>query len=142
MDVPRLLEGGVTGQFMALLVNDEHHGAARALEGLDIFYDTCARCPDLVLATTAADIRTAKAQGRVAALLALESSDALEGQLSSLRMFYRLGIRSISLPAACATGLLASSGGRGEAVGFGRQVVQEAERLGMLLNISYCRRPG
>ncbi|MGI6209883.1 MAG: dipeptidase [Anaerolineae bacterium] len=145
VDVPRLLEGGVTGQFMALLVNDEHHGAARALEGLDIFYDTCARCPDLVLATTAADIRTAKAQGRVAALLALESSDALEGQLSSLRMFYRLGIRSISLTHnvrnRAADGILEAGTGGGLSE-FGRQVVQEAERLGMLLDISHLSPAG
>ncbi|MHB0879088.1 MAG: membrane dipeptidase, partial [Anaerolineae bacterium] len=64
IDVPRLLEGGVTCQFMAMLVNDEHHGAAKALAGVDSFLDACGRCPDLVPATTAADVVAAKAAGR------------------------------------------------------------------------------
>ena len=56
VDVPRLLEGGVTAQFMALCITDEHRGATTALAGIDNLFSALARCPELMLATTAAAI--------------------------------------------------------------------------------------
>lgn len=145
VDVPRLLDGGVTCQFMAMLVNDEHRGASRALAGLDILHSAMERCPDLLLATRAADIRAAKAAGKVAALLALESSDALEGEVAALRPFHRLGVRSLGLTHnrrnRAADGILDIGTGGGLS-SFGREVVREMNRLGMLLDISHLTPAG
>jgi membrane dipeptidase len=148
VDVPRLLQGGVTAQFMALCVNDEHHGAAQALIGLDSFLSAYNRCPDMLLATKAEHIQAAKATGKVAMLLALESSDALEGEIACLRQFYRLGIRAMSLTHnprnRAADGVAEVVDGRrgGGLSAFGRELVQEMNRLGMIVDIAHLAPAG
>ncbi|MGQ9554120.1 MAG: dipeptidase [Anaerolineae bacterium] len=145
VDVPRLLEGGVTAQFMALCITDEHRGAVTALAGMDSLFSALARCLELTLATTAADIRQAKANGKVAAILALESSDALEGELGALRMFYRLGLRCLSLTHnlrnRAGDGIFEIETGGGLSA-FGRDLVVEANRLGILLDLSHLSPAG
>lgn len=145
VDVPRLLEGGVTGQFMALLVNDERGGTARALEGLDLLYDAVDRCPSLTLATRAEHLRAAKEAGRVAAVVHIEGSDALEGRLSTLRMLHRLGVRSLGLThnarnrAGDGIDEAATGGGLSS---FGKAIVAEMDRLGILVDISHLSPAG
>jgi len=145
VDVPRLLEGGVTGQFMALLVNDERGGAARALEGIDLLYNAIERSRSLTLATRAEHLREAKAAGCVAAILHVEGSDALEGRLSSLRLLHRLGVRSLGLThnarnrAGDGIDEAATGGGLSS---FGKAVLAELDRLGMLVDISHLSPAG
>lgn len=145
VDVPRLLEGGVTGQFMALLVNEERGGTAKALGGLDLLYDALDRCPSLTLATRADHLRAAKAEGKVAAVAHIEGSDALEGQVGTLRMLYRLGVRSLGLThnarnrAGDGIDEAATGGGLSS---FGKAVVREMDRLGMLVDISHLSPAG
>ena len=145
VDVPRLLEGGVTAQFMALCVTDEHRGAVTALAGTDSLFAALGRCPELLLARTAADIRQAKAAGKVAAILALESSDALEGELGALRLFHRLGLRCLSLTHnlrnRAGDGVFEVETGGGLSA-FGRDLVAEVNRLGVLLDISHLSPAG
>jgi membrane dipeptidase len=95
---------------------------------------------DLVMATTTDDIRRAKKQGRVAALMGVEGGHAIENSLSVLREFHRLGVRYMTLTHnntnewadACCDA--ARHGGLSD---FGREVVREMNRLGMFVDISH-----
>src|SRR6185369_5489917 len=95
--IERMKKGGLTAEFFSLYVKPwyvEHGGAARrTLDMIDSVYRAIERHPrDLMLATTAADIRRAKRQGKIAALMGIEGGHAIEDSLPTLREFYRLGV--------------------------------------------------
>jgi len=106
-----------------------------------VVYRAAERHPnDLVMATAAADIRRAKRQNKIAALMGIEGGHAIENSLYALRDFYRLGIRYMTLThnntndwadACCDK---PRHGGLND---FGREVVREMNRLGMLVDISH-----
>src|SRR5215211_1543207 len=95
---------------------------------------------DLMIATSVADIRRAKRQGKVAALMGIEGGHAIEDSLPALREFYRLGIRYMTLTWNNTNNW--ADAGRGEKKhgglnDFGREVVREMNRLGMLVDVSH-----
>src|SRR5918911_4488356 len=97
-DLARMKEGGLTAEFFSIFVDKkyaEQGGAARrALDQIDWVYRSVERHPQqLMLATSAADIRRAKKAGKVAALMGIEGGHAIENSLFALRDFYRLGVR-------------------------------------------------
>ena len=148
-DLPRLREGGVTAQIFALFVSPNHfpRGAARqGLRLLDVFYQELEENADqLTLATKVSDIERAKAEGKVAGILSLEGAEALEGDLRVLRAFYKLGVRNIGLTwnlrNAAADGVDETRSSSG-LTNLGVQLVQEMNRLGIMVDISHLSPTG
>jgi membrane dipeptidase len=116
-------------------------GFARVqLEQIDIMRQVIDRYPELEWALTADAIRAAHANGRIGSLLGMEGGHAIENSLGALRAYYDLGARYMTLThsatidwADAATGL-PTHGGLTE---FGREVVREMNRLGMLVDLSH-----
>jgi membrane dipeptidase len=143
-DIPRLREGNVGGAFFAAYVPSEYEGQGAmrwALEQIDLIYRMIARYPeDFALARTADDVRRIVASGRVAALIGVEGGHTIENSLGSLRIFSRLGVRYMTLTHANSTDWADAAtdeprhGGLSE---FGESVVQEMNRVGMLVDISH-----
>lgn len=143
-DIRRLREGQVGGQFWAVYIHKTSAGpgATRAaLDQLDIARRMIDRYSgDLELALTADDIVRIHAAGRVASLLGLEGGHAIENSLAVLRQMYALGIRYMTLThgatidwADSATDLPRHNG----LTPFGREVIREMNRLGMMVDISH-----
>ena len=106
---------------------------ALAMDMIDLFWQMLdAYSDNLVFAGSAEDITRISNQGRLASLLAIEGGEALEGKLSSLRVFYRLGVRLITLTwnyrNDLAAGQFEGTDGGGLSR-FGREVVAEMNRL-------------
>jgi membrane dipeptidase len=143
IDLPRLKEGGVTCQVMALYIEPQYkptRSVRRCLELLDVFYGLVDQSEDFVLATCADDIRKAKAADKVCGLLSIEGGEAIEGSLHVLRTFYRLGVRAIGLTWNQRNDIADGVGekhGRSSITDFGISVVKEMERLGMLVDVSH-----
>ena len=144
-NIERMKKGGLTAEFFSLYVKPwyvEHGGSARrTLDMIDSVYRAVERHPrDLMFATSVADIRRAKAQGKIAALMGIEGGHAIEDSLATLREFYRLGVRYMTLTWNN-TNTWADAG-RGEKKynglsNFGKEVVREMNRLGMLVDVSH-----
>jgi membrane dipeptidase len=154
-DIPRLKQSGMTGEFFSIYVDRQYASpewvaknyttqggsARRALDLIDVSYRMIEKYPrELLLATSTADIRRAKREGKVGVLFGIEGGHAIENSLPALREFYRLGVRYMTLThnntnewadACCDT---ARHGGLSE---FGREVVAEMNRLGMLVDVSH-----
>jgi membrane dipeptidase len=146
-DIPRLKTGGVGAQFFAIYVAADYvegnRAAHRALEMIDtVRHDIIGRYPnDFVLATTAGDIRRAHAEHKIAALLGIEGGHAIEDSLRLLRDYYDLGVRYMSLTHTNSNHWADSSGDANQPnnglTEFGKQVVREMNRLGMMVDISH-----
>jgi membrane dipeptidase len=144
-DLARMREGGLTAEFFSVYVDRKYAAeggsARRALDQIDLVYRAAERYPDkLMMATSVANIRRAKKQDKVAALMGIEGGHAIENSLMALRDFYRLGVRYMTLTHnntndwadACCDA--ARHNGLSD---FGREVVREMNRLGMLVDISH-----
>src|ERR1043165_2074806 len=143
--IERLKQGGVSALFFSVYIKPwyvEHGGAARrTLDMIDSVYRAVERHPnDLMLATSAADIRRAKQQGKIAALMGIEGGHAIEDSLPTLREFYRLGVRYMTLTWNNTNNWADSNRGPKKHNGlsdFGKEVVREMNRLGMLIDVSH-----
>jgi membrane dipeptidase len=143
-DLGRLKEGEVGAQFWSIYIPGEikDSGYARVqLEQFDIARRMIASYPDrLALALTADDIERDFKRGRLASLLGMEGGHAIENSLGALRSYYALGARymtlthNVTLDWADAALDSARHGGLTE---FGREVVREMNRLGMLVDLSH-----
>ncbi len=144
-DLARMKEGGLTAEFFSIYVDRSYAAkggsARRALDQIDLVYRAAERYPDkMMMATSVADIRRAKKQDKIAALMGIEGGHAIENSLMALRDFYRLGVRYMTLThnntndwadACCDT---ARNNGLSD---YGREVVREMNRLGMFVDISH-----
>lgn len=141
MDFPRLLEGGVTGQFFAMFCDDAFVAEARTHTHhlLDVMDASLAGSDKAFLASKAEDAVRAKQEGKVAAFLSIEGGEAIGESLDELRAFYRRGIRLMGLTwnriNAIARG--ADHPGSDGITSFGRKVVAEMEKLGMIVDVSH-----
>lgn len=143
--IERMKKGGLTAEFFSLYVKPwyvEHGGAARrTLDMIDSVYRAVERHPrDLMLATSVADIRRAKQQGKIAALLGIEGGHAIEDSLPTLREFYRLGVRYMTLTWNNTNNWADAGRGQKKHHGlsdFGKEVVREMNRLGMMIDVSH-----
>lgn len=143
--IARMKAGGLTGEFFSLYIKPwyvANGGAARrTLDMIDSVYRAVERHPnDLMIGTSVADIRQAKRQGKVAALMGIEGGHAIEDSLPALREFYRLGVRYMTLTWNNTNNW--ADAGRGEKKhnglsDFGKEVVREMNRLGMLIDVSH-----
>jgi membrane dipeptidase len=155
VDIPRLKEGGVAAPFFAAYVPAAFAtsgGAARkTLELIDLIHRLVESHPnDLVLADSVAGIRDAKRSGKIAALIGIEGGHAIENSLGSLSALFRLGARYMTLTHTNTNDWADSSGSfftygfdpkkyaiHNGLTGFGREVVLEMNRLGMLIDVSH-----
>jgi membrane dipeptidase len=143
-DIPRLAEGGVGGQWWSVYVPGTLKGdeAVRVtLEQVDIVHRMIARYPDrFQLATTADDVTRAFEAGKVASLLGAEGGHSIGGSLAVLRQLHALGVRYMTLTHNQNVGWADSATDVPDAGGlsaFGRDVVREMQRLGMLVDLSH-----
>lgn len=149
-DIPRMKDGGLDAEFFSIYVASSYAkdgGAARrALQMMDGVYEQIRRHPgSLELAGTVADIRRLHRTGKIAALMGIEGGHAIEDSLPALRMFYRMGIRYMTLTHTNTNNWADSAGGisvKGERrhnglSDFGKEVVREMNRLGMMVDISH-----
>ena len=142
--IERMKQGGLSAEFFSLYIKPwyvQHGGAARrTLDMIDSVYRAVERHPnELMLATSAADIRRAKAQNKVACLMGIEGGHAIENSLPTLREFYRLGVRYMTLTWNNTNDWADARGDRTHngLTDFGKEVVREMNRLGMLVDISH-----
>jgi len=147
-DFPRLVESGMTAEFMSAWVDApyaDRAGAsfARAMQHIETIHAFVDRHPDrLLFATSAADVRRAKAEGKVAILIGVEGGHAIEGSLDRLRDLHARGARYLTLTWNNGNAWAGSSIGEGNTrtgglTPFGRDVVREMNRLGMLVDLSH-----
>ncbi len=144
-DIPKLRAGGVGGQFWAAYVpvttlDSGPHPAVYALEQIDLIKRLCTKYPrDLAMAYRAADVERNFKAGKLSCLIGIEGGHAIENSLGALRMFAALGVRYItlthwrSLPWATASTDTARRG----LSSFGRDVVHEMNRLGIVVDLSH-----
>ena len=144
VDVPRLRAGGMHAPFFALWVPVYFPGAEavrRTLDLRDAMQSMLNVHPDqMELATTAADIKRIVKQNKIAVFLTVEGGHTIDDDLRVLRMYYQLGIRSMTLThsrnnnwADSATDKPAHNG----LTDFGKEVVREMNRLGMVVDVSH-----
>jgi membrane dipeptidase len=148
-DLPRLAAGGVGAQFWSVYVPATPAGTPLAgdgavtavLEQIDLARLMISRYPDaLELALTAADVERIFTAGRLASLLGAEGGHAIAGSLGVLRMLYALGVRYLTLTHNANVGWADSATDEPAAGGltdFGRDVVREMQRIGMLVDLSH-----
>jgi membrane dipeptidase len=147
VDLPRLREGGVDALFFTLFVTEEYyparHETRQTLRLADLALRQIEGNADVIeLALDASEVERIVDAGRIAAVLDLEGGFDLDGDLGVLRSLHRLGFRALMLPAHNRTNGFADSccdarkwNGLNE---HGREVIQEMNRLGMVINVSHA----
>lgn len=146
-DLARFKKSGITGEFFSIYVsrtyaeNPEKGSARRALDLIDATYRAVEKYPNqLSLCTSADEIRQAKKRNKVCALMGIEGGHAIENSLSALRDFYRLGVRYMTLTHNNTNNWADAHKDEPRNNGlspFGKEVVREMNRLGMLVDISH-----
>jgi membrane dipeptidase len=143
-DLPRLAQGRVGAQFWSVFVPVSLAGesaVATTLEQVDFVRDMISRYPgELELALTAADVERIFAAGKVASLMGAEGGHSIASSLGVLRTLYAMGVRYMTLTHNANTGWADSATDEPDCGGlsdFGRQVVGEMNRLGMLVDLSH-----
>jgi membrane dipeptidase len=143
-DIPRLRKGGVGGQFWSVFIPVEVHGplaVQMTFEQIDLVHAMADRYPsDFAMAYTAADVRRVHRAGRIASLIGIEGGHQINNSLAMLRQMYAAGARYMTLThsnntdwADSATDAPAHHG----LTPFGREVVREMNRIGMLVDLSH-----
>ncbi|PYU51927.1 MAG: membrane dipeptidase [Acidobacteria bacterium] len=144
IDIPRMREGNVGAIFFSIWMPSKVTGpdaVNRAIVQIDAVREQVRKHPnDLVLATTAAEIRDAHKQGKIAALLGVEGGHIINSDLGVLRAYAALGVRYMTLTHSGNDEWADSSTDQAVHNGltdFGREVVREMNRLGMMVDISH-----
>jgi len=148
VDLPRLREGGVSALFLAIWAGRSDGGikpvdaARRQLAALRSLIDSLG--DSLCLATTAQEVRYAKSGGKIAVLLGLEGGHLIDDSLDVLREFHRSGACYLTLTHSFHTSWADSAGiheplapRHGGLTPFGREVIAELNRLGMMVDVSH-----
>jgi membrane dipeptidase len=144
IDLPRMRDGGMTAIFFSIWISGKIMGpeaVKQAIDQIDAVRETVRKRPDsMILATSAEDIREAKKQRKIAALMGVEGGHMMGNDLSVLRTFAVLGVRYMTLTHMENNEWADSSTAKPEHNGltpFGKQVIQEMNRLGMIVDISH-----
>jgi membrane dipeptidase len=144
IDIPRMREGGLGAIFFSIWIPSKVTGpiaVEKALEQIDAVRQQVRAHPkDLVLATTAEEIRQAHKEGKIAALMGVEGGHMINSDLAVLRKYAGLGVRYMTLThsgndewADSSTDKAAHNG----LTDFGKDVVREMNRLGVMVDISH-----
>ena len=148
LDAVRAKEGGLDAQFFSIWVEPQLFGGggASAMKRADVQIEAIrnlsVKHPETwELATTADDVRRASADGKIAALMGLEGGYAIDERIENVQRYYDMGVRYMSPAWSVSTSWAGSSGDSvGETRGlnnFGKQVVREMNRLGMMVDVSH-----
>jgi membrane dipeptidase len=148
VDSVRAKEGGLNAQFFSIWVEPQLFGGGgqgaikRADEQIAAVRQLTERHPETwQMATSAAEIRRIVAAGKLAALMGLEGGYALDERLENVERYYKLGVRYLSPTWSVSTNWAGSSGDEvGKTRGlneFGKQVILEMNRLGMMIDVSH-----
>src|SRR2546429_9288941 len=144
IDIPRMKEGGLDGIFFSIWMSGKVTGpeaVKRATAQIDAVREQVRKHPnEMVLATTAAEVRAAKKQGKIAALMGVEGGHMINSDLGVLRTYASLGVRYMTLTHSIDVEWADSSTGKAAHNGltdFGKDVVREMNRLGMIVDISH-----
>ncbi len=149
VDLPRLQSAGVKAQIFALFIEPRFRtGSAlkRCLHLLEAYYRVAKECPDgLTTVYNWAEFLGVIVSEKIAALLLVEGGEALEGELAVLHKLFLMGIRGLGLTWNAENELAGAAmegpGGRG-LTRFGRKVVKEMNKLGMIIDLSHISRRG
>jgi membrane dipeptidase len=142
-DIARWKKGGMTGEFMSIYVGGDTWKAGRAMvramELIDATNREAERHEELITCTTAEEIRKAKKQNKICLLMGIEGGYAIENSLYALRNFYRLGVRYMTLTHNVAHDWADAHRDikHNGLTDFGKEVVREMNRLGILVDISH-----
>jgi membrane dipeptidase len=144
LDIPRMKEGGVNVQFFAVFIEDiykPNSSLKRTMQLIDCIYREVEKNQnDISLVTNYKQIKEVTDSGKIAIILSIEGGEALEGDLGVLRMLYRLGVRLLTLTwnqrNQIADGVGESQTGSG-LTEFGFKVIDEMNKLGMLIDVSH-----
>ena len=148
LDVPRMIEGGVTCQVFAVSSERSRMPAyplRTAIMMIERFYQECEAIPLLEPVTSHKEIVEAKKTGKVSGLLSIEGADVIEGRIETLATFHRLGVRMVGLvhslrnPLADGVADRRTGGGLSE---LGVQAVEELDKLGMIIDVSHLNDEG
>jgi len=148
-DIPRLMEGGVTAQVLALFIPTDElpSGPLRyTLHLMDIAFKVLEESKGkVVLARRAEDIKRAKEEGKLAIILSMEGAEGLEEDFSVLRMLYRLGLRMVGIAWSrrnrAADGVTEEGPDEG-LTPYGVELVGELNRLGIIIDVSHLAPKG
>jgi membrane dipeptidase len=144
IDIPRMKEGGMNAIFFSIWIDGRIMGAPaveKALDQIDLVRENVAKySSDIVMCRTAEDVRRAHAQGKIAALMGVEGGHMMGNDIHVLRIFADLGVRYMTLThfyndewADSSTDKPAHNG----LTDFGKQVVEEMNRQGIMVDISH-----
>src|SRR5713226_6460501 len=148
LDAVRAKEGGLDAQFFSIWVEPELFGGGgqRAMQRADAqiqaVRDLAEKHPETwEVATTAADVRRIAASGKIAALMGMEGGYAIDEKIENVERYYQMGVRYMSGAWSVSTSWAGSSGDEvGKTRGlndFGKQVIREMNRLGMMVDVSH-----
>jgi membrane dipeptidase len=143
-DLARMRAGGMGAQFWSVFVTCEMAGDAAVtatLEQIDFVHRLTARYPEhLAVARTADEVEVAHADGRIASLIGVEGGHSINNSMGALRMLYALGARYMTLTHIRNTAWADSATDEpvvGGLSAFGREVVRECNRLGLMADLSH-----
>jgi membrane dipeptidase len=165
LDLPRAQEGGLDGCVFGLVINpaevrpelmfplkflawwEEQKGIAQTLATIDLLAGAAAKHPDrLAFVRTGSELRRAVAEGKLAGLAGLEGSQGIEGRLEHVRTAYDRGLRMLGLVHFQATEaaypMTVSELDEHGLTPFGRELVSEMERLGMIVDLAHVNARG
>ncbi len=144
IDIPRMREGNLSAIFFSIWIPSKVTGPEavdRALVQIDAVREQVRKHPnDLVLATTAPEIRDARKEGKIAALMGVEGGHMINSDLGVLRSYAALGVRYMTLTHSGNDEWADSSTDKAVHNGltdFGKDVVREMNRLGVIVDISH-----
>jgi membrane dipeptidase len=149
ISLDKVRAGNLSAEFFSIWVEPETnqgHFTQHTFDLIDSVYQQAARHPDrMMMAFSAADIERAHSQKKLAALMGIEGGHSIENDLGLLRDYYRLGVRYMTLTWSNSNQWADSSGDvddpkvehHGGLTDFGKQVVVEMNRLGMIVDISH-----
>ena len=144
VDIPRMREGGLDALFFSIWVPSQVTGppaVKRALDLIDSVREAVRTHPnDLMLANTAADVRRAAAEHKIAALMGMEGGHIIDDDLAVLRVYAALGVRYLTLTHFLNNNWADSSTDKPAHNGltaFGKDVVRELNRLGVIVDVSH-----
>ena len=146
LDLPKAREGGLDAAFFAVdCTRPWGNHLLYCMDALGCFLQEVEEhSGSIAVARCAADIERTRAEGRLAAILAVENSDALEKSLHVLPLLYQLGVRAMTFTHS--TRSWAGDGceveGGGGLTDFGRQLLAQMNELGMVVDVSHLNEPG
>jgi len=143
IDLPRMIEGGLTCQTFAIYTGNKPitpDATLKALQMVDVFYESINRNDEIVAVTKPEEILNAKKSGKVSGMLSIEGAEPLMGDIGLLRVFYRLGVRMLSFAWNFRTPFADGLGAKraeSKLPELGVQALEEMDKLGMIFDVSH-----